>query len=482
MNTDIILKNLLENRHYFTKVFDKITDDDFTSIEEKAVFTGIKYLYHKYKRPTTIDELRLFFDTTSSIQKDIKKVAIKKLNEIKEKKFSPIDDKLLIDSTEQWVRNVRTERALEEGIKILEGQSKKTLEEWQEEIKDIVQFSLHSSLGHDYFLDAEKRFEEYGKIESERISSGIELIDLAGYGKKKTLLAFLAPSNAGKTTIMASCAVNAALQGKNVAVFTMEDGEIPWAARIDVNLLNMTLDELKEKGLAVKTTFDSVIGNNLGRIKIKEYPTGVPTINSFKVVLQEWHLKEDFIPDIIFVDYIGIMSPVRKASNGYEKGKFVAEELRSLAIETNTSIVSAVQARRDVFKSDTLGMEDTADSIGIPQTLDTMIGLIPGGEEMPDKYFISVLKSRSINKKKLKPTAVFVDFDHQRFYDIDDKRKAKVPKEIKQEFHQMEEFVEQAEKIDPTKINKIIKEENTAIEVTSDDVPMRNQDLLNIFK
>lgn len=148
------------------------------------------------------------------------------------------------------------------------------------------------------------------------------------------------------TLHMASWAMNAFINGFNVAIFSMEDGELGYASRLDANLMNTTLAYMKEKALAMNTTFESVINDNLGQIKIKEYPTGMPTVNNFRAVLQDWKIKEGFIPDIIFIDYINIMQSVKNSSNGYENGKHVAEDIRGLGVELNIPVVTATQGNR----------------------------------------------------------------------------------------------------------------------------------------
>ncbi len=463
MNTNILFHKLLSDSEYFVKVFGNIKNSDFAPIEEKALLTGIEYLFQQYKKAPNIDELKLFFDTTGSVNIKMKQAVLEKIEHIKTTQFQPINNEILIDSTEKYIRNVRTEALLERGIKILEGDSKETIEDLHEELKQVVQLSFRSSLGHDYFRDSLKRFEEYGKMDERLVSSGIHLIDLAGGGKPKTLTVFLAAANAGKSLNLASWAVYASMNGFNSAIISFEDGEIGYGSRLDANVMNTTLSDMKEKGVALKTTFDSIVGPHMGRIKIKEYPTGTGNANHIRAVLQEWKIKDEFIPDILFVDYIGIMSPVRQTVNGYEKGKYVAEDLRGLAVELNIPVVTAHQARRDSFNSQVMDMSDTADSIGIPQTADVMIGVIGGGEEHPDKQFLSVLKSRQVNKATLKPTATFVSTEHQRVWDIDDKRKARLTKEAIAIVDQMSEYVDHAE-------------------VLASDIPVKgNQDLMDVF-
>ena len=430
MDTDTLFVNLFSNKDYFTKVFSHLQLTDFKSIEDKSLLLATHKILDKYKKQPTLDGMKLYFETTGDLKLELKKIVLKRIDEIQKTNVTNISYDLLIDSTENWVKNQRTDLIIEKGIRILEGDSKDTLESLQEEMKDIVQLSFHSSLGHDYHRDALKRFQEYVDREDNIVSSGIELLDTAGMGLKSKLHCYLAESNLGKTMHLASYAVNASLNGFNVAIFTMEDGETAYASRLDVNIMNMTLDELKDKGLALESTFKSVMKEKLGVIKIKEFPTGGANVNHFKSMLQEWSIKDNFVPDIIITDYLQIMSPINITNGMYEAGKKVAEELRGLAVELQIPIISALQANRGAFNAQHLSMVDVSESIGIIQTVDTLIG-ITASEEHEGKQFLSVLKSRATDKSKLKPAAVYVNIEHQRVTDIDDGRKARVPNVVK---------------------------------------------------
>ena len=231
------------------------------------------------------------------------------------------------------------------------------------------------------------------------------------------------------TMHLASYASNAILNGFNVAVITLEDGEFAWTSRIDVNLMNMNLDELKDKGIALESTFKSIMNSKMGKFKIKEFPSSTTNENNVKNILQEWNIKDNFVPDILLVDYVQIMNPVNQTnnSNTNETGKKVAEELRSLALEANLPIISAAQVNRAGFDAQYLSLTNVSDSIGLIMTCDAVAG-ITSDIDHPGKQFLSILKSRKTDKSKLQPTAVYSDIEHQRITDIGDKRSARVPK------------------------------------------------------
>ena len=112
---------------------------------------------------------------------------------------------------------------------------------------------------------------------------------------------------------------------------------------------------------------------------IQEYPTSSAGAANFRHLLNELKLKRNFIPNIIYIDYLNICasSRIKKGqANSYEYIKAIAEELRGLAVEFNVPVVSATQVTRAGYNSSDIDLTDTSESFGLPATADLMIGLI----------------------------------------------------------------------------------------------------------
>jgi len=172
------------------------------------------------------------------------------------------------------------------------------------------------------------------------------------------------------------------------------------AERIDANLLDVTLDNLRQ---LPKNVYEKKM-NNLsagvkGKLIIKEYPTATANVNHFRFLLDELSLKRKFKPDIIFVDYLNICASARLKNgnnvNSYMYVKSIAEELRGLAVEYGVPLFSATQTTRSGYSSTDVGLEDTSESFGLPATADFMFALI-STEELAEMNQIMVkqLKNR----------------------------------------------------------------------------------------
>lgn len=200
MNPDVIFMYMFRDPDYFAKVFTNLRDTDFPKIEDKIIFGAFDQIHQKHKKIATVEEMKMFLSSSGGLRNEVKKLIDDRLTKIEEHPIITVNKDILLETTQAYVRNVRLDQLIERGITMREGKNSKDTPEILMEYmkKDIVEMSFQASLGHDYWRDAAKRFEEYGKLDDNLISSGIHLLDLAGAGKPKTLTILLATSNVGK--------------------------------------------------------------------------------------------------------------------------------------------------------------------------------------------------------------------------------------------------------------------------------------------
>ena len=140
-------------------------------------------------------------------------------------------------------------------------------------------------------------------------------------------------------------------------------------------------------------------------------------------LLQELDLKRSFKPDIIFVDYLNICASFRirpgSNMNTYTYVKAIAEEFRGLAVEFNVPIMSATQTNRAGFVSTDIGLEDTAESFGLPATADFMFALVSTEElEQLNQMLVKQLKNRYNDPTANKRFIIGVDRAKMKLYDV----------------------------------------------------------------
>lgn len=230
----------------------------------------------------------------------------------------------------------------------------------------------------------------------------------------------------GKSLFMCHCAASNLMDGLNVLYITLEMAEERIAERIDANLLDVSLDDLRTlpKDVYIKK-IERMKGKTTGKLIIKEYPTASAGSAHFRHLLNDLRLKRNFKPDIIYIDYLNICmsSRLRHGANvnSYTMIKSIAEELRGLAVEFNVPVVSATQTTRSGFGNSDMDLTDTSESFGLPATADFMFGLISTEElEQLGQIMIKQLKNRWGDINAYKRFVVGIDRSKMRLYNVEE--------------------------------------------------------------
>jgi hypothetical protein len=213
-------------------------------------------------------------------------------------------------------------------------------------------------------------------------------------------------------------------QGKNVLYITLEMAEERIAERIDANLFDISMDDIRDMPKQLyDTKVDKLNAKTKGQLIIKEYPTASAHSGHFRALMNELSLKKSFKPDVVFIDYLNICASARfKGGNisSYFYVKAIAEELRGLAVEFDMPIFSATQTTRTGFVSTDIGLEDTSESFGLPATADFMFALMSNEElEALGQMKVKQLKNRYNDPSMNRAFILGVDRAKMRLYDVE---------------------------------------------------------------
>ena len=145
------------------------------------------------------------------------------------------------------------------------------------------------------------------------------------------------------------------------------------------------------------------------RLIIKEFPTGLATVNSVRSLLVQLKNYEDFVPDIILLDYLELMRPTREGLAEYQAQQRISEELRGLAVENNILLWTATQTNRQGRSVKLITDSELADAYGKIRTCDYAISLNQTEEEFDEgRMRAYVMKSRNGKQRFVVP----VDIDY----------------------------------------------------------------------
>jgi replicative DNA helicase len=426
-----ILNHLLNNEDYCRRVVPYLKQDYFEGTH-KVVFDLITKFVHEHNNLPTSKVLQLELRKVSAPDEVLNNAATL-INEIETK--TDVDTEYLINESEKWCKDRAVHLAIMDSIGIIDGRdSERTEGSIPEILSEALGVSFDQQIGHDYIDDSDERFDFYNHKE-DRIPFDLDYFNKVTKGglPNKTLNIALAGTGVGKSLFMCHCAASVLQQGKNVLYITMEMAEERIAERIDANLMDLPIEQLQRIG---KPAFDSKIQKiaqaSIGKLIIKEYPTGAAHTGHFRALLNELKMKKNFKPDMIYIDYLNICSSSRMRGlggsiNSYSYIKAIAEELRGLAVEFNVPIVSATQTTRSGFSNTDVGLEDTSESFGLPATADLMFALISTEElEELGQLLVKQLKNRYNDPTKYKRFVIGIDRSRMKLYDVEESAQADI--------------------------------------------------------
>jgi replicative DNA helicase len=420
-----ILRNLLTNEEYTRRVLPFLVPDYFDGVY-KDLFKEVAKFVSKYNKIPTLESFKIEIDESGKLSEENYRQGMELLPNI----FTPESENLdwLIERTEKWCQDRSVYNAVMESISIIDGKHA-TLK--KNAIPDVLSkalgVSFDTNIGHDYLEQVDERYDFYHEQE-ERIPFDLDNFNKITKGglPNKTLNIALAGTGVGKSLFMCHCASNILSQGRNVLYITMEMAEERIAERIDANLLNIPIDQIENLSKDMfRDKVSQINAKTEGKLIIKEYPTGQANTSHFRALLNELKLKKNFVPEIIFIDYLNIcassrMKMIGGAVNSYSYIKSIAEEMRGLAVEFNVPIMSATQTNRQGFSSDDPGLEDTSESFGLPATADLMFALISNDElNSMGKILVKQLKNRYNDPTKYNRFTLKVDRSKMKLEDDD---------------------------------------------------------------
>ena len=419
----LILRNLMLNEDYTRTVIPHLKLIYFED-PYRAVFSEIVDFVNKFNKLPSADALSIELRNNPKVGSD-SLALIPEISVQEKEQTMP----WLIEHTEKWCQDRAIYLAIMDSINIIEGKhetlGKNSL---PEVLSEALGVNFDIKVGHDYVDDSDSRFDFYHR-EEEHLPFDLEMFNKITKGGlvNKSLNVALAGTGVGKSLFMCHVAAGALTQMKNVLYITMEMAEERIAERIDANLMNVPIDQLENLS---KDMFDKkmhkLTDKGVGKLIVKEYPTGAANANNFRSLLKELKIKRDFEPDLICVDYLNICSSARMKAmggsiNSYTYVKAIAEELRGLAVEFNLPVLTATQTTRGGFGNSDVGLEDTSESFGLPATADLMFALIATEElDNMNQIMIKQLKNRyndptGSNKKFV----VGIDRAKMRLYDVE---------------------------------------------------------------
>lgn len=422
---DKIIAGLIFDEDYTRKIMPFIKAEYFEDRNDQIVVKEIVKFFSEYNKLVTKDILEIeVLNRKDLTQKESSSIPAL----IRALEHSDNNTDWLVHETEKFFQKRAVFLAILSSIQIIEGKDSKHNEDAIPSLlQEALAVTFDMQVGHDYLEDSDARYDFYNKKE-EGIKFDLDLLNriTGGVGlRKSTLTAIASRTGGGKSLMMCHVSASTLMQGKNVLYISMEMSEERIAERIDANLFNTPIQQLRSLD---KDTFDNrlqkIRDKTQGRLVIKEYPTGSAHAGHFRALIEELKAKKNFVADLIVIDYINICASqrVRNSShaNSYTIIKSIAEEIRAIAQEYQVPILSATQLNRGGIDSSDVEMTDTSESMGLVHSLDLYFALIRTEElDQLNQVLVKQLKNRYGDPNMYKRFVIGLDASRMKFYDVE---------------------------------------------------------------
>lgn len=425
-NEELILTNLVKNEEYTRKVIPFLNNDYFSNSSEKVVFKIISEYFEKYNAIPDAQTIQIVLQNTTGVNEyDFKEASaiISNFNN----DYSLPNTEWLLQTTEKFCKDKSVLNGIMQCINIIDGNDRQfSVDHIPEILSKALAVSFDQDIGHDWFENAEDRFEFYHTIEK-RIPFDLDILNKITHGglPTKSLTVLVAGTGAGKSAVMCDWAAANARHGYNVLYVSLEMAEERVGERLDANMLQVTFDELKHlERDQYLNKMHKLRRKHEGNLILKEYPSGTAHAGHVKLLIEDLKSKKNFVPDVIYVDYLGIMASARFKNaanvNSYQYLKAVSEEVRAIAQQFDIPVVTAVQTNRSGNNNSDVEMDNIADSFGINYTADYIFYLF-ASEEMKalNQLMFKKLKDRYGDLEYYKRFLVGFDRSRMRCYNLE---------------------------------------------------------------
>lgn len=271
----------------------------------------------------------------------------------------------------EFCRKQGLQRALEKSVELIVSED---YDKVATVIKSALAAGMTTAPGLELNSDIDTRYSETAR---NPIQTGIPELDSRqilngglGAGEIGTIVAM---SGVGKSHVLVGFGAEALKRGKNVVHYSFELRERVMGIRYDSYLCDINSLECAENIDKIKEHYKKH-ANDYGKLIIKEFPTRTASVQTLKNHLDRLALT-GFRPDLIIVDYSGIMRSTEKYELPRIELQRIFEELRGLAQELDIPIWTATQSNKEGVKSDFIDMTNMAESYGQSHACDVILGL-----------------------------------------------------------------------------------------------------------
>lgn len=428
---EVFLKTFITYGDFRQLFLDNWKGEFFDLNEEKYLYYILKGAWKQEHKILTKKDVLLEVTTKNKYEK-LRQKLINKVEAV----YS-LD---LAEYTESYVRDqfldILQKKKLQSAIKKIVDQINKNGKVDESTIKNDIVKSLSiedglQDLGINYYdSDVLARMEILQKLQIQHFKTGFndDLDDVLRL-KRGTVVAVSAQLGVGKSLFLNNLAVSMAREGANVLYLSLEMEAYDISKRIDRIALGFHEDEYFKSADLVLQRMEEEKKEfpKHGKLFIRSYSPRSLTCLQMRSILENYRMKSIGI-DVILVDYLTLMRPngIRKDDSMYMRGKDVAEELQAVAKDERCLIFTALQVKNEAYGKNKQGSELVAESLAIPQILDTLINMVEVIVDEGDQKFFVINFEKTRDSKKTNKRIYLKLKDNLRITDTTEEEKKKL--------------------------------------------------------
>lgn len=382
-----VLSHLLKDPKKLVVISEKHIGDKFFSLDStKIIFRMISWFNQTYN--TSLDDTTVDYLLKNSKYDERQKIEALALY----KELVLLDDKsnfdFLLDGLMTEYKTGLVKSTLMETVSMMEQKdTKKALDVMRKGLSSIESLNYLNRDKGDARSDIEVRQKQFDDaklgIKQDSVLLGFPSLDRVTGGIQKGELWTLSGwFKSCKSMMLLNIAYNAWNSGKNVIYVTAELSKVQLLRRFDA--------------LGSRLSYNNIKFGNLSNEDEKHYKLFLEDVkkrdNAFQVIYEPGcstpfirtcvREMSTFRPvDLVIADYIALISPSDCSGPRWEREGMVALELKQIAGQEGTRVITANQINREGHEKKSAGAEFTAGSIDVPRHADLVLSLWLKDEE-----------------------------------------------------------------------------------------------------
>ena len=395
--------------NFLVQAMPMVKDSYFEFPQHQKFWAVIKDYYTSYKKLPSdeqiLEQIREL-KTDNELLSDFKE-ELKEINCVDEKSLE--NEEFYLDKVEEFAKEQSLKDAIINSIDLLK---QKKFGRIEEQIREALSVSRDVDLGTDYFQGVVERYDRLNNTHvNAQFRTPFETInqELEGGLAPKELAMVVAPPGVGKSLFLANQCARSVMDGKDVLYVSLEMSEDRVAQRLDSIFTRIKQSELKKGVKMLEDRLEQMqqAAPNMGRLKIKEFPTKRLTVTGLRAYLNQLRNYEDFTPEIIVIDYLELMTNQDVSMSEYMAQERIAQELRGIAVEHKCLVWTATQTNRKGKEVDIITDAELADSYGKIRVCDLAFSINQKEQEFDEgKARMFVMKSRNGRARYIVPIRI----------------------------------------------------------------------------